>query len=75
MVGVQDSVNTAFVNKRQGWNAYFPMPFRKSARIELVYDGQLEPGQGRIDKVQDPLWRQMPAYGYVMYRTEVVPII
>jgi hypothetical protein len=67
--GVQDSVNTAFVNKRQGWNAYFPMPFRNSARIELVYDGPLEPGQGRIDKVQDPLWRQMPAYGYVMYRT------
>ena len=49
--GVQDAVNTAFVNKRQGWNAYFPMPFRKSARIELVYDGPLEPGQGRIDKL------------------------
>ncbi len=67
--GVQEAVNTAMVNKRQGWNAYFPMPFRKSARVELVYDGPLEPGRGRVDKWRDPLWRQMPCYGYVMYRT------
>ncbi len=59
--GVRDMVNTALVNKRQGWNAYFPMPFRKSAKIELVYDGPTEPGQ--------ELWRIMPCYSYVLYRT------
>jgi len=59
--GVRDEVNTAMVNKRRGWNAYFPMPFRKSAKIELVYDGPLSPG--------DELWARMPCYSYVMYRT------
>jgi hypothetical protein len=59
--GTRDVVNSALVNKRRGFNAYFPMPFRKSARIELVYDGALEPG--------DELWRIMPAYSYVMCRT------
>ncbi len=59
--GTRDVVNTALVNRRQGFNAYFPMPFRKSARIELVYDGSLEPG--------DELWRIMPCYSYVMYQT------
>ena len=38
-----EEVNSALVNKRRGWNAYFPMPFRKSARVELVYDGPLPP--------------------------------
>ena len=42
--GTRDVVNTAFVNVRRGFNAYFPMPFKKSARIELVYEGPLEPG-------------------------------
>jgi hypothetical protein len=59
--GLRDEVNTAMVNKRRGFNAYFPMPFRKSARIELVYDGPVAPG--------DALWRIMPCYSYVMYRT------
>jgi len=59
--GMRDSVNTALVNKRQGFNSYFPMPFRKSAKIELVYDGSVEPG--------DELWRIMPCYSYVMYQT------
>jgi hypothetical protein len=58
--GLREEVNTALVNKRRGFNAYFPMPFRKSARIELVYDGSLEPG--------DELWKTMPCYSYVMYR-------
>jgi D-arabinan exo alpha-(1,3)/(1,5)-arabinofuranosidase (non-reducing end) len=58
--GVRDEVNTALVNKRRGFNAYFPMPFRSSARIELVYDGPVEPGEA--------LWRIMPCYSYVMYR-------
>ena len=42
--GVRDEVNSMLVNKRRGWNAYFPMPFRKSARVELVYDGPLAAG-------------------------------
>jgi len=59
--GERESVNTALVNKRRGFNAYFPMPFRKSARIELIYEGPVEPG--------DKLWSMMPCYSYVMYRT------
>jgi hypothetical protein len=60
--GLRDSVNTALVNKRRGFNAYFPMPFRRSARIELVYDGPMEPG--------DELWKIMPCYSYMTYRAE-----
>ncbi|WP_165224969.1 glycoside hydrolase family 172 protein [Aquisphaera insulae] len=64
--GLRDRVNTAVVNKKRGFNAYFPMPFRKSARVELVYDGPIPPG--------DELWRIMPCYSYVMYRAlESVP--
>jgi hypothetical protein len=59
--GLREKVNTALVNKRRGFNAYFPMPFRKSAKIELVYDGPVEPGS--------ELWKIMPCYSYVMYRT------
>jgi hypothetical protein len=58
--GLREQVNTALVNKRRGFNAYFPMPFRKSAKIVLVYDGPVEPG--------NELWRIMPCYSYVMYR-------
>ena len=57
--GLREQVNTALVNKRRGFNAYFPMPFRHSAKIELMYDGPLEPG--------DELWKTMPCYSYVMY--------
>jgi hypothetical protein len=59
--GQRESLTNAMVNKRRGWNAYFPMPFRKSARVELVYDGPLSPG--------DLLWSRMPCYSYVCYRT------
>ena len=59
--GTRDVVNTAFVNVRRGFNTYFPMPFRKSARVELVYDGPVPPGE--------ELWGLMPCYSYVMYRT------
>jgi hypothetical protein len=59
--GLREEVNTALVNKRRGFNAYFPMPFRTSAKIELVYDGPVEPGE--------KLWSTMPCYSYVMYRT------
>jgi hypothetical protein len=63
--GLREVVNTALANKRRGWNAYFPMPYRKSARIELVYEGPVEPGEA--------LWALMPAYSYVLYRTENIP--
>jgi hypothetical protein len=59
--GMREEVNSALLNKRRGFNCYFPMPFRRSARIELVYDGPVSPGE--------ELWRIMPCYGYVMYRT------
>lgn len=59
--GLREEVNAALVNKRRGYNAYFPMPFRQSTKIELVYDGPVEPG--------DELWKIMPCYSYVMYRT------
>ena len=64
--GTRDEVNTALVNVRRGFNAYFPMPFSKSARVELFYDGPLAPG--------DELWSLMPCYSYVCYRSlEKVP--
>lgn len=59
--GLRDQVNTALLNKRRGFNAYFPLPFRRSAKIELLYDGPLEPGE--------ELWRNMPCYSYFMYRS------
>jgi hypothetical protein len=59
--GTREVVNNAMLNVRHGYNAYFPMPFRKSARIELEYQGTVEPG--------DKLWSLMPCYSYVCYRT------
>jgi D-arabinan exo alpha-(1,3)/(1,5)-arabinofuranosidase (non-reducing end) len=56
---VTDAVATAFVNVCRGFNAYFPMPFRKSAKVELDYEGPLPPG--------DDLQRMMPCYSYVCY--------
>ena len=59
--GLREEVNTALVNKRRGYNAYFPMPFRGTAKIVLVYDGPIAPGE--------ELWKIMPCYSYVMYRS------
>ena len=47
--GRREELSTALVNKRRGWNAYFPMPFRKSARVELVYDGPLAAGREAVE--------------------------
>jgi len=58
--GLREELGTVLVNKKRGYNAYFSMPFRESARIELVYDGPVEPG--------DKLWSMMPCYSYVVYR-------
>lgn len=59
--GMVDEIASAWVAKHRGWNGYFPMPYRTSARIELVYDGPLKPGLA--------LWNSMSAYSYVQYRT------
>ena len=59
--GERDWVNTALVNVRKGFNAYFPMPFRKSARVELTYDGPLPAGR--------ELQQAMPCYSYVCYHS------
>jgi hypothetical protein len=58
--GLREQVDTPLVNKRRGYNTYFPMPFHKSARIMLVYEGDEPPGK--------KLWAMMPAYSYVMWR-------
>ena len=47
--GLRDEVNTGLVNKRRGFNAWFPMPFHTSARIELVYDGPVAPGEELVE--------------------------
>jgi hypothetical protein len=59
--GTRDVVDSAMVNVCRGFNCYFPMPFRKSAKVELQYDGPVEP---RAD-----LWRKNPCYSYVSYHT------
>jgi hypothetical protein len=59
--GQFESVETAVLNKRRGFNSYFPMPYRKRARVELAYDGELPPGP--------ELQSKLPCYSYVMYRT------
>lgn len=58
--GAFERVDSALVNKKRGWNCYFPMPFAKSARIEVEADNPRYPGG---------LWRANPCYSYVMYRT------
>jgi hypothetical protein len=57
----QELIQNTFVNVCRGFNAYFPMPFKKSARIELVYEGPVPPGP--------ELASMMPCYSYVCYRT------
>lgn len=59
--GTREVVDTAMVNVRRGFNCYFPMPFRKSARVVLEYQGPLKPGR--------ELTRIMPCYSYVCYRS------
>jgi D-arabinan exo alpha-(1,3)/(1,5)-arabinofuranosidase (non-reducing end) len=57
--GAFPRVDTIVLNKKRGWNAYFPMPFRKSARVEVANDNPRYP-QG--------CWAQNPCYSYVLYR-------
>jgi hypothetical protein len=60
--GAIPRIQSALVNKNQGWNAYFPMPFRQSARIVLTW----EAGE---KKLPGSLWHKTPCYSYVMYET------
>src|SRR5580704_10992176 len=52
------------VNKLRGWNAYFQMPFAKSARVELVYDNPRYSGA----TFAPGHWGGVPAYSTVTYR-------
>lgn len=57
--GALERVDSALVNKKRGWNCYFPMPFAKSVRIELSADNTRYPNGN---------WAANPCYSYVMYR-------
>ncbi|MGC8667749.1 MAG: DUF2961 domain-containing protein [Chthonomonadales bacterium] len=58
--GALDRVNSIFVNKKRGWNCYFPMPFRKSARVEVDAEDPRYP---------NGIASREPCYAYVHYRT------
>jgi hypothetical protein len=58
--GALERVDSALVNKKRGWNCYFPMPFAKSARVEVAQDSYRYPGGS---------WSANPCYSYVIYRT------
>lgn len=57
--GALERVDSALVNKKRGWNCYFPMPFAKSARVEVSMDSSRYPNAN---------WGQAPCYSYVHYR-------
>lgn len=58
--GALERVETVLTNKKRGWNCYFPMPFAKSARVEVEMDNQRYPNGS---------WMANPCYSYVIYRT------
>ncbi len=57
--GALERVDSAFVNKKRGWNCYFPMPFAKSAKIEVSLESERYP---------NAQWGQAPCYSYVHYK-------
>ena len=57
--GALERVDSLLVNKKRGWNCYFPMPFARSARLELECDNPRYPGGA---------WADNPCYSYVIYR-------
>lgn len=58
--GEDQVINNAMIAVDRGFNAWFPMAFHKSAKVELDYEGSMRPGP--------ELWRAMPCYSYVCYR-------
>jgi hypothetical protein len=57
--GALERVDSALLNKKRGWNCYFPMPFAKSARVEVETDNRRYPNGS---------WNQNPCYSYVTWR-------
>ena len=57
--GELESVASGYMTKNRGWNCYLPMPFARSARIELEYE---------TDDVGANLWSLAPCYAYVCWR-------
>lgn len=58
--GALERVDSALVNKKRGWNCYFPMPFAKSARVVLETDNVRYPNGN---------WQTNPCYSYVTWHT------
>lgn len=58
--GALERVETVLTNKKRGWNCYFPMPFARSARVEVEMDNARYPRGS---------WSANPCYSYVIYRT------
>lgn len=58
--GALERVDSALVNKKRGWNCYFPMPFAKRARVEITSEVGRYPGGN---------WAANPCYSYVTYQT------
>ena len=68
--GTRDEVNTALVNVRRGFNAYFPMPFRKSAVATVTNEGRKPVGAfySNIDYQLLPAWPEDALYFHAQYR-------
>jgi hypothetical protein len=58
--GALEHVDSAMINKKRGWNCYFPMPFAKSARVEVLYENSTT--------AASEVWANNPCYAYVMAR-------
>jgi len=57
--GALERVDSVLVNKKRGWNCYFPMPFARSAQVEVEMDNPRYPNGS---------WSANPCYSYVIYR-------
>ena len=55
-----ERIDSVPINKNRGWNCYLPMPFAKSARVEVSYENSGPP--------TDKIWANNPCYSYVTYR-------
>jgi hypothetical protein len=58
--GTTNTIANAMIMVNRGFNAWFPMPFRKSARVEIDYEGPT-PHEPKLQSM-------MPCYSYVCYR-------
>jgi hypothetical protein len=69
-------VNIHFVDHRVNLGCYFPMPFFKSAKIELIGNGEAQLSDVRWRLVQFPFNRQPDQVGYfhATYRDHGTPV-